>query len=188
MPRPISWLPRLHEIARSVENSVRSHYDRRDLEILFELQPRAAQKLLEILPTIQVGTSRLIDREALKGFLERVRETEDTTNLFEIVRNEKIQASRQKVRSLLRRDAEPVLVDALPSSLELTPGRLVVSFRTIEELAQNMYLLARAIESDGEELARRLEIREPARETIPERADFDGMMVELSELEAEKAD
>ncbi|MDQ1450390.1 MAG: hypothetical protein QOK38_256 [Acidobacteriaceae bacterium] len=35
MPRPISWLPRLHEIRRSVVNSVRSHYDRNDLERLF---------------------------------------------------------------------------------------------------------------------------------------------------------
>jgi hypothetical protein len=37
MPRPLSWLPRLHEIDRSVANSVRSHYDRRDIERLFEL-------------------------------------------------------------------------------------------------------------------------------------------------------
>ena len=42
MPRRLSWLPRLHEIRRSVGNSVRSHYDRRDLQTLFEFQPRAA--------------------------------------------------------------------------------------------------------------------------------------------------
>ena len=41
MPRPISWLPQLHAIERSVQNSVRSHYQRRDLEQLFSLQPRA---------------------------------------------------------------------------------------------------------------------------------------------------
>ena len=39
MPRPLSWLPRLHVIRRTVANSVRSHYDRRELETLFELQP-----------------------------------------------------------------------------------------------------------------------------------------------------
>ena len=48
MSRPISWLPRLHEITRAVEHSIRSHYDRHDLEELFELQPRAAQKMLEM--------------------------------------------------------------------------------------------------------------------------------------------
>jgi len=37
--RPICWLPRLHLIRRAVTNSVRSHYDRHDLEQLFELQP-----------------------------------------------------------------------------------------------------------------------------------------------------
>jgi hypothetical protein len=78
MPRPVSWLPRLHLIARSVANSVRSHYDRRDLEALFELQPRGTQKLLEMLPTVQIGNSRLVDRKVLAGFLDRVREAEDT--------------------------------------------------------------------------------------------------------------
>lgn len=50
MLRLITWLSRLHEIRRSVANLVRSHYDRRDIEALFELQPRAAQKLVEMLP------------------------------------------------------------------------------------------------------------------------------------------
>jgi hypothetical protein len=49
MPRPISWLPRLHEIRRSVINPVRSRYDRDDLERFFEVQPRSAQLLLELL-------------------------------------------------------------------------------------------------------------------------------------------
>ena len=62
MPRPISWLQRLPVIRKSVANSVRSHYDRHDLENLFELQPRAAQKLLEMLPTAQIGNSKLVDR------------------------------------------------------------------------------------------------------------------------------
>jgi len=43
MPRPVSWLPRLHVIRRTITTSVRSHYDRRELETLFELQPRPAK-------------------------------------------------------------------------------------------------------------------------------------------------
>jgi hypothetical protein len=69
MPRPISWLPRLHVIRRTVSNSVRSHYDRHELETLFQLQPRAAQKLIEMLPSVKVGTSRLVEREVLVNFL-----------------------------------------------------------------------------------------------------------------------
>lgn len=109
MPRPISWLPRLHEISRSVATSVRSHYDRRELEQLFGLQPRAAQRLLELLPSVQIGTSRLIEREVLAGFLDRVRDTEDTTGLFEQIRTEKASISKRKPRSLVRRDLEAVL-------------------------------------------------------------------------------
>jgi hypothetical protein len=108
MPRPISWLPRLHEIRRSVANSVRSHYDRRDLEQLFQLQPRAAQKLIELLPTVQVGTSHLVEREALGEFLDRVRDCEDTQTLFEQIRRDKAPVSRRKVRSLVRRESEPI--------------------------------------------------------------------------------
>ncbi|ADW71573.1 hypothetical protein AciX9_4643 (plasmid) [Granulicella tundricola MP5ACTX9] len=69
MPRPISWLPRLHEITKTITHSVRSHHDRRDIEKLFELQPRAAQELLKLLPSVQVGTSRLLDRQVLADFL-----------------------------------------------------------------------------------------------------------------------
>lgn len=86
---PLVLVPRLHEIIRAVANSVRSHYDRRDLGHLFELQPRAAQKLLELLPSVQIGTSRLIEREVLASFLNRVRETEDTSLLFKQLRTEK---------------------------------------------------------------------------------------------------
>ena len=110
MARPLSWLPRLSDIRRAVANSARSHYGRRDLETLFELQPRAAQKLLEMLPTLQVGTSRLVDREVLAGFLDRVRDAEDTAELLERVRAEKAQVSRKRPRSLVRHSRFPAPV------------------------------------------------------------------------------
>ncbi len=86
LPRPLSWLPRLHEIRRAVANSVRSHYGRHDLEALFELQPRAAQQLLGLLPTVQVGTSRLVEAEALRGFLDRIQTAPDVGQEIEAVR------------------------------------------------------------------------------------------------------
>jgi hypothetical protein len=51
MPRPISWLPRLHLFRRAVETTVRSHYNRKDLDRPFEIQPRSAQLLYELLPS-----------------------------------------------------------------------------------------------------------------------------------------
>lgn len=151
MPRPVSWLPRLHTISRAVANSVRSHYDRRDLEHLFELQPRAAQKLLEMLPTVEIGTSKLVDREVLGSFLDRVRDTDDTAMLFEEIRAEKTQISRRKPRSLVRRDLDPIGIGSLPDSITMSRGRLEVNFQTVEELAEAMYALARVLESEGEE-------------------------------------
>ncbi len=151
MPRPVSWLPRLHEISRTVGNSQRSHYDRNDLEKLFELQPRAAGKLLEMLPTVQVGTSRLVDREVLLGFLGRVRKAENTSFLFEEIRAETVAVSRRKPRSLVRRDLAPIGITSLPDSISLSPGRLEVRFGKVEELAEAMYALARVLETEGEE-------------------------------------
>ena len=160
MPRPISWLPRLHEIARTVSNSVRSHYDRRDIEKLFELQPRAAQELLKLLPSVQVGTSRLLDREVLAGFLSRVRDTEDTARLFDTLREEKSAVSKRRLRSLVRRDLDPVSIASLPDSITLSRGRLQVDFRSVEQLAESLLMLARVLESEGDEFAVAFEVQE----------------------------
>ena len=160
MPRPVSWLPRLHEIRRTVANSVRSHYDRRDIEGLFELQPRAAQELLKMLPSVQVGTSRLLDREVLAGFLGRVQDAEDTSELFEQLRTEKTAVSRRKPRSLVRRDLDPVSLASLPDSITLSRGRMQVDFRSVEQLAESLLMLARVLESDGDQFAVDFEVQE----------------------------
>ncbi len=160
MSRPVSWLPRLNEISRTVSGSARSHYDRRDLEKLFELQPRAAQKMLEMLPTVQVGTSRLVDREVLAGFLEGVRDADNTEAYLEQRRLGKAVVSHRKIRSLVRRDTQPIGIDSLPANIALSPGRMEVTFSTIEQLAESMYALARAIESDGEQLALAYEVHD----------------------------
>jgi hypothetical protein len=184
MPRPISWLPRLHEIARSVANSVRSHYDRRDLEQLFELQPRAAQKLLELMPTVPVGTSRLVDREVLAGFLDRVREAEDVPRLLEQIRQEKSKSSRRKVRNLVRRDFDPIDLDSLPESLALSRGHIEISFRTLEQLAQDLFKIAQVLTEDVEEFARRFEPEPPPPESDDAR-EVQELFAELERMEAE---
>lgn len=157
LPRPVSWLPRLHEISRAVENSVRSHYTRRDLEDLFGLQPRAAQKLLEILPTLAVGTSRLVERASLAEFLDRVKETEDVSGLTDALRHQRIAPVRRKLRSLVQTDRAPVSVCQAPEGVVIRPGHLEVRFQTVTELAQAMYFIARLLEGDGESFAETFE-------------------------------
>jgi len=185
MPRPISWLPRLHEIRRSVANSVRSHYGRSDLELLFELQPRAAQKLIEILPAVRIGTSLLVEREALAVFLERVRDAEDVPALIEQLRRERAQVSRRKVRSLVRRDFEPVELDSLPESLAISRGRIEISFLTVEQLAQDLFKIAQLLTDDADEFARRFEPEQP--EPEPDgAAEIAELFAELERMEAER--
>ena len=184
MPRPISWITRLHEIRRAVASSVRSHYERKEIESLFQVQPRAAQLLLEMLPTTAIGRSRLVERQVLAEFLDRIHKANDPSAELELIRAHGGEVSRKKIRTLVRLDSEPLQLDSLPANIEFIPGQMIVSFRTIEELAQAMYNLARVMETDGDELARRYEVQEVADDGSPDRSEFEAMMQELSRLEA----
>jgi len=188
MPRPVSWLPRLHEIRRSVAGSVRSHYDRHDLQRLFELQPRAAQKLIEMLPAVTIGTSRLVEREALVSFLERVQEAEDTSSLIEQVRQEKSAPSRRSLRTLVRRDAEPASLTVTPEGMSLERGRLEISFRNLEQLAESLVYLARLLDGDLDGFAQTYEPEAPPpAETNNSAGEVQAIFRELEQMEAEHA-
>jgi hypothetical protein len=182
MARPASWLPRLHEIRRAVSSSTRSHYTRRELEVLFQLQPRAALKLIELLPTVSIGTSLLLEKEALLGFLQGANDADDVTAYFERVRLAKATASKRKIRSLIRQDRDPLQLSSLPESFRLSPGRLEVTFTTVEELAESMYALARVLDSDLDTFASAFEIR--TSEDSPGSVEIARMFEELAELEA----
>ena len=82
MGRRLSWLDRLYPISRTVAGSARSHYDRKDLQQLFEIQPRSAQNLMAALPTVPIGRARLVDRETLNNFLEQLQQADDPAQAF----------------------------------------------------------------------------------------------------------
>jgi hypothetical protein len=181
MARAVSWLPRLHEIRRRVEGSARSHYERKEIETLFELQPRAAQMLVEMLPGVAVGRSRLVEREALVQFLERIRLAEDVPAEMDRIRTERAGVSRKKIRTMVRTDHPVTSLDALPSSVAFSRCRVEISFRTIEELAQAMYAVAQAIETDGDEMARLYEVEPEPVEDLG-KGDLERMFEELREM------
>ncbi len=186
MSRTVSWLPRLYVIRRSVENSVRPHYDRQAIEKLFELQPRAAQKILEMLPAIEVGTSRLIARETLSNFLNQVHEAKDPALLFEFLRRRKTIISRQKTRTLVETDLPSVNLNSLPGSITLSRGQLNVKFQTIEALAEDLARIARLLTNDTEEFAKTYE---PQQITVEDEAaeEMEILFAQLRALEAERA-
>jgi hypothetical protein len=127
-----------------VASSVRSHYERKEIESLFQVQPRAAQLLLGMLPTTAIGRSRLVERQVLSDFLDRIHEADDASAELDLIRAQGAEVSRKKLRTLIRRDVEPLQLDSLPANIEFIPGQMIVSFRTIEDLAQAMYSLAQS--------------------------------------------
>ena len=187
MPRPASWLPRLYDITRSVSNSVRSHYERRDLESLFELQPRATQKLLRLLPTNEVGTGLLVSRETLITFLEQVRDADDPALLFEQLRKDRPKTSRKKMRSFVQTDFAPASFASLPQRVELYPGRLEVSFQTVDELAESLMKIAQLLTDDIELFARSYEPPKAPQQIDDEAEDVRAMFAELEAMEAQRA-
>jgi hypothetical protein len=183
LPRPISWLPHLTAIRRSVSNSVREYYERRDLELLFKLQPSAAGKLLDILPTIRMGTSLLVERDALAGFLKEVAEAEDVGALLDRMRTERSARSRRKLRRRLNR--EPVGMTALPGWLKLERGRLTLDFETAEQLAEGMFMIARILDQELGDFCEAYEPASPIREDLRRGAgEMRQMFRELEQMEA----
>jgi len=157
MARPVSWLPRLPALVRAVSDSVRSHYASSDIERLFEVQPRSAQMLMTLLPTVRVGKSLLVEREALAGFLERLVAADDPAEELAAIRSQgKPPVVRRKLRELVRRDVTANLT-SLPPNVALEPGLLGIRFSTVEELAGSLWRLAQILEEDLDGFASRYE-------------------------------
>jgi hypothetical protein len=156
MARSFSWLDRIVPISRTVAGSARSHYDRHDLQQLFELQSRSAQQLMAALPNISVGRARLVEREVLSDFLRQLHESDNPADTFSRLRNEGKKTVRRKLRNLSLREVVAD-VDSPPHTMTLAPGEMRVQFQTLEELAEAMLYLAAVFEHDLDGFARRYE-------------------------------
>lgn len=185
MARPITWLPRVQEIRRKVADSVRSHYTRRELEVLFQIQQGAASRLLEIVPTLTVNGSYLAEREGLLAFLDKVLQTEDVTSLMRRLRAEKQTPTRRSVRNMIRRDTSPVSLAGIPDTLQLNRGHLEINFQTMEELINTLYILARILDDDLEEFAHQYEPAK-ANEIDQTREEVRQMFADLEQMEEQQ--
>ena len=107
---------------------------------------------MALLPT--VGTSRLVETEALRAFLDRIQGAEDVGQEIEAVRQEKKTSGRRRLRTLVQTDDPAVSLGSPPVGVTLGRGRLEVDFHSLEELAEAMYWLARALDGDVEGFAR----------------------------------
>ena len=142
-----------------------------------------------MLPTVAVGTSRLVEREELASFLDRVHKAENTMVFFKELRHKKAVISRRKIRTLVRGDHKPATLTSLPESIGLSRGRLEVSFRSVEQLAEAMYILACILETEGDEFARAYEpyVPEPEPQDAEDiRTLFDELKVMEARAEAQR--
>lgn len=146
MTRTVSWLSRLPALARSVSESVRSHYTTNDLQSLFEIQPRSAQMLLKLLPTVLVGKSILVEREVLAGFLDRLEAADDPAAELAALRAQgKPLVIRRKLRQLLQQDIAAGETSP-PENVYLDRGLLTVRFTNTAQLAAALVWLAQIMD------------------------------------------
>lgn len=184
MARPISWLPRLYEIRKTVTNSVRSHYTRAELQDLFEIQPRMASRMMEGLPTTKVGTGYLVKREDLIAFLNRVHEAEDAHGVVGQLKEEKAAVSRRKLRNLVRHDIEPATLASVPPEMALERGMVQIRFDSAYRLVECLWALASILQGEGlDEFVERYEPKPPKIEDQGA-ADVRALFAELEEMEA----
>lgn len=156
MPRTLSWLDRIVPISRTVQESARSHYDRKELQRLFELQPRAAQQLMAALPNVAVGRARLVEREALSDFLRKLNDCENPAETFARMRAEGGNLVRRKLREFSLQDY-PASVASPPRMMAIERGEVRVKFQRLEELAEAMLYLATVFTYDLDGFAARYE-------------------------------
>ncbi len=186
LPRPISWLHRAPDIRRALLGSARSHYGRRDIERLFELQPRAAQQLMAALPATPVGTSTLVERDGLVALIDAVTQAEDPAATLAGFRERKRTPSKRTLRSLMPHNTEPAEWDNLPGGLTLAPGLVRIEFQSLETLCLCLLSLASLLERQTDEFADRYEVRLPALPLEDGKAEVASLFAELERMEAER--
>jgi hypothetical protein len=122
-----------------------------------------AGKMVEMLDTVQVGPSRLVAREVLERFLERVSKAEDVAELYKRLRKRKHDPTWNKPRAMVLEDTTDqaatgiAALPPLPDWISLSQGHLAIRFETAEQMAQGLALVERMMAANGDEFALKFE-------------------------------
>jgi hypothetical protein len=119
-----------------------------------------AGKMVEMLDTVEVGSSRLVPREVLDRFLERVSKAPDVAALYRRLRKRKHDPSWNKPRAMVLDDRAPQGMPALPDYISLSRGLLTIRFEITEQLVQGLALVERMVAEHGDEFALKYEPEE----------------------------
>jgi hypothetical protein len=162
MPDKPRWLERIPAAVKALTESSLPWVDRSTVETLLGVRRRRAQQILAALVSEERGRVVVVEKTALLEHLRRLAAGEDA--FYE-------QRRRQRLRELLDQDrrrwieSPPVLVEpapavlaavrqkdfaGLPTGIELSPGRITVTFTTPDEALEKLLSLALAVGQNRE--------------------------------------
>lgn len=154
MPAQPSWFHRLDSILAELADCP-ALLDRRTVERLFGLGPRQAQRLMASFDGRRIGTSDVVDRDALTDRLLTTRVTDRFQ--WELRRRERVEDKIDEARKALaaRRVTIPRPPAAhgrfeLPSGVSLAAGRMTIEFTSPVQLLEHLFAVSQAIANDVE--------------------------------------
>ena len=148
MAKPISWLKRAPEIRIEVGRAKNSHFDRKDIQRIFELQPRAANALMEAMPRVRYGTGHIVGGEALVELLDDVLAAPDVPAMIEARRAANLYVSRRKPRTVVLKEKLGNGLASLPDCVSLTRGKILIQCDTTFEAVEAMMILISNTQGD----------------------------------------
>jgi hypothetical protein len=156
MPDKPLWYGRLEEVIVELEALPSPLVDRATLELVLHVGQRRAQQILAPLVRQTIGSSGVAKREEVIEHLRRL--AAGNPAYYERQRRKRLRSILEQIREAARQPQ--VLVEAptsikrqdfdtLPSGIELSPGRILITeFRTPEEALQKLLALAMAVGND----------------------------------------
>lgn len=186
MAKGISWLGRIDAIRKTLVESTRSHHTRRQIEDAFQVQPRTALRILEVVRPVKVGTNYFAETGNLLGLLDAMKDAENPSELMDQLRADKQAASRRQLRVLVHTPYDPMMLYGIPGLLTHSRGNLHVKYDSLEKLGEAMVAVALTLQNDLEEFRR---LYEPITLNPKDAAtdDVSELFRELEEMEARRA-
>jgi hypothetical protein len=161
LPPQLTWLHRLSDIIAEVKKLPSPVIDRFVVEELFQLQSRQAQKLMAEFGAHQLGSGRgrtlVLTRDELAARLEALVHTEEFERTR--LRKQKLATSLLESRERLKHRRVEIRVDprqrslgreTWPATLHLSSSRLEIDFTSPNHLAEQLALVALALEDEWE--------------------------------------
>lgn len=153
MPAQPYWYRRIPSIRHWLEAIDDPFIDRRGVEIIWQVSPRDAQRILRRAGAVRLGNVNVAIRWRLLEWLRRV-EKEDAAagELLRVDRlEEKLEEQRaemvgRKVR--IHADLSVEEVKDLPAGVRLRPGKLEIEFFGTEDLLRHLFELAQVLTHD----------------------------------------